>query len=426
MFIFTKESLFSIMLLSGTLKAMLILLQINGVPDLTLLSAFGVTLVLINEMRTTLHALEYKRFELIILLTLFYLFMIFSLAYTSSPSASITKTIYFGTMALAFYFPLLVRDFKVEPFMKSVTLLIFISTPIFLNFYTGYLSGDEAVILSLGEDEARHMTALYLTISWLNGILVLYYFFQEKLPSSIRWSMMLIAFVFLISAGGRGPLLFTVLILGAYFLYQLAHSLISFKLNRLILPVIIMISSTVMIIFLVSNIKLEKIDPSLKLVDNTVERLMGLVNEKGGGASAHSRVVNAKFSIDKINHRSFWGYGVGSYGYEKSKIDELDYPHNLFLEVWFELGYIPLLIFLLLFYRVYKNINPTQCSWCMALYFYFLLNVLKSSSLIDIRMMLGFYAMFITIEYVEEKVENKTMKKRRIDYEKSSCGYAST
>ena len=414
MFIFTKESLFSIMLLSGTLKAMLILLQIDGLPDLTLLSAFGVTMILINEMRTTLQHLEYKRVELLLLLTLFYLFMIFSLGYTSSPSASLTKTINFGTMVLAFYFPLLVKDFKLQPFINATTLLIFISSLIFLNFYTGYLNGDEAIILSLGEDEAKHMTALYLTISWLNGILVLYYFFHEELPSFVRWSMMLIAFIVLISAGGRGPLLFTILVLGVYFLYQLAQSLVSFKLNRLILPVIIMITSTVMIIFLVSNIKLEKIDPSLKLVDNTVERLMGLVTEKGGGASAHSRVVNAKFSIDKINHSSFWGYGVGSYGYEKSKIDELDYPHNLFLEVWFELGYLPLLIFLLLFYRIYKNINPNRCAWCMALYFYFLLNVLKSSSLIDIRMMLGFYAIIMTIEHVEEKVENKKNKDKTI------------
>ena len=414
MSIFTKESLFSIMLLSGTLKAMLILLQINGIPDLTLLSAFGVTIILINETRTTLSNLAYKRVELIVLLTLFYLFMIFSLSYTSSESASITKTINFGTMALAFYFPLLVRDFKLEPFIKTITILIFISSLIFLNFYTGYLSDDETVILSLGEDEARHMTALYLTISWLNGILVLYYFFNDEIPSNIRWSMMLIAFIFLISAGGRGPLIFTVLILGVYFIYQLAQSLISFKLNRLILPVIIMVSSTVMIIFVVSNTKLEKINPSLKLVDNTVERLIGLVTEKGGGASAHSRVVNAEFSIDKINRNAFWGYGVGSYGYEKSKIDELDYPHNIFLEVWFELGYIPLIIFLFLFYRIYKNINPNRCSWCMALYFYFLLNVLKSSSLIDIRMMLGFYSIFITKNYIEEKVKNKKNKDNKI------------
>ena len=402
MFIFTKESLFSIMLLSGTLKAMLILLQIDGIIDLTLLSAFGVTIILINEMRTTLKHLEYKRFELALLLTLFYLFMIFSLGYTSSPTASITKTIYFGTMALAFYFPLLIREFKIEPFMKSTTILIFICSLIFLNFYTGYLNGDEAIILSLGEDEAKQMTALYLTISWLNGILVLYYFFQEELPSLVRWSIMLIAFTFLISAGGRGPLLFTVLILGVYFLFQLTQSLISFKLNRLILPVGIMITTTVMIIFLVSNIKLEKIDPSLKLVDNTVERLMGLVTEKGGGASAYSRVENAKFSIDKINSSAFFGYGVGSYGYEKSKVDELDYPHNLFLEVWFELGYLPLLIFLILLFRIYQHVKATSRAWIMALYIYFLLNVLKSSSLIDIRMMLGFYAIFTVIKLPKE------------------------
>lgn len=402
MFIFTKESLFSIMLLSGTLKAMLILLQIDGIIDLTLLSAFGVTIILINEMRTTLKHLEYKRFELALLLTLFYLFMIFSLGYTSSPTASITKTIYFGTMALAFYFPLLIREFKIEPFMKSTTILIFICSLIFLNFYTGYLNGDEAIILSLGEDEAKQMTALYLTISWLNGILVLYYFFQEELPSLVRWSIMLIAFIFLISAGGRGPLLFTVLILGVYFLFQLTQSLISFKLNRLILPVGIMITTTVMIIFLVSNIKLEKIDPSLKLVDNTVERLMGLVTEKGGGASAYSRVENAKFSIDKINSSAFFGYGVGSYGYEKSKVDELDYPHNLFLEVWFELGYLPLLIFLILLFRIYQHVKATSRAWIMALYIYFLLNVLKSSSLIDIRMMLGFYAIFTVIKLPKE------------------------
>ncbi len=406
MFIFTKESLFSIMLLSGTLKAMLILLQINGIPDLTLLSALGVTIILINEMRTTLRHLEYKRLELLLLLTLFYLFMIFSLGYTSSPSASITKTIYFGTMALAFYFPLLVEDFKIKPFIKTTTIIIFICSLIFLNFYTGYLNGDDAVILSLGEEEAKHMTALYLTISWLNGILVLYYFFNEKLPSIVRWSIVLIAFIFLISAGGRGPLLFTVLILGGYFIFQLAQSLISFKLNRLILPVIIIISSTVMIIFVVSNIKLEKIDPSLKLVDNTVERLMGLVTEKGGGASAYSRVENAKFSIDKINNSAFLGYGVGSYGYEKNKVDELDYPHNIFLEVWFELGYIPLLIFILLLFRIYQQIKATSRAWTMALFIYFLLNVLKSSSLIDIRTMLGFYAIFTVIK-LPKKNEQK-------------------
>jgi len=399
----SKEFAFAFLLLSGTLKAILPLISLSGLPDLTLVSALLVTIIMIDHLKTTLYSISAKRVELILLLTLFYLFMIFSLGYTSSSSASLTKTVNFGTMALAFYFPLLVKEFDIEKFVISVTTLILISSVVFLNFYTSYLARDEAMILSMGEDEARQMTALYLTISWLNGLLVLYYFFQQNQASWIRWSVLSITFVFLISAGGRGPLIFTVMILGIYFFYQIFQTLFSFKLNRLVLPVIILISITASTIFIISNTDIAKHNKSLKLVDNTIARLMGLVNEEGGGASAHSRIVNAKFSMQKIDKSPFWGYGVGSFGYEKSNIDQLDYPHNIFLEVWFELGYIPLLIFLFIFYQVYRHINPKECSWCLALYFYFLLNLLKSSSLIDIRMMLGFYAIFVTIEHIEIK-----------------------
>jgi len=406
-FIFSKEFAFAILILSGTLKAIMIIMGISGLPDLTLLSAFLVSIIMIVHMKTTLYELSYKKVELIGILTLFYLFMIFSLGYTSSSSASITKTINFGTMALAFYFPLLVKDFNLNKFINSLTIFIFISSIIFLNFYTKYLNNDMAMILSMGEEEAIQMTAQYLTISWLNGILVLYYFFQKNQNSWIQWSILTISFIFLISAGGRGPLIFTILIIGIYFLYQLILTLYSFRVQKLIIPILIFISITAYIIFIVSNTNITKNNKSLNLVNHTVERLMGLVKEKNGGSSAYSRIENAKFSINKINQNPFWGYGIGSYAYEKKHNDILDYPHNIFLEVWFELGYIPLIIFLFLFYRIYKNIDPNRCAWCMALYFYFLLNILKSSSLIDTRMMLGFYAIFITIEYKEEKAKNK-------------------
>ncbi len=399
--LFSKEAIFAVLLLSGTLKMVLPLMGVNGIPDLTLLSAVVVTLIMISHLKTTLKALAVGKLELIAILTLFYLFMIFSLGYTSSQSASVTKTINFGTMALAFYFPLLVKDFDMKKFMLILTPLIFLCSILFLNFYTTYISGDATEIFTdMDKEEILQMTALYLTISWLNGILVLYYFFNEKETPLLRWSILIIAFIILISAGGRGPLLFTMLILGVYLFYQFYQFLTIFRFNKLILPIIITITLTGSIIFVVSNTTSSSTDnPTVKLVHNTVERLMGLVTEKGGGASAHSRVTNTIFSVKKINESPFWGYGIGSYGYEMTNIDHLDYPHNIFLEVWFELGYMPLLLFLYLFYQVYRNINPKESPWCLALYFYFLLNVLKSSSLIDIRMMLGFYALFVTINY---------------------------
>jgi O-antigen ligase len=401
--IFSKESIFAVLLLSGTIKMVLPLMGIKGLPDLTLLSAMVVTLIMVSHLKTTLQAIAIEKFELVLILTLFYLFMIFSLGYTSSQTACITKTINFGTMALAFYFPLLVKDFDMKKFMLSLTPLIFLCSILFLNFYTTYISGtSEESFSNMDKDEILQMTALYLTISWLNGILVLYYFFNEKETPILRWGILLIAFIILISAGGRGPLLFTMLILGVYLLFQFYQFLTTFKFNKLIVPIIVVIAITGSIIFVVSNTTVTSTDnPTMKLVHNTVERLMGLVTEKGGGASAHSRITNTIFSVKKINERPFWGYGVGSYGYEISNIDHLDYPHNIFLEVWFELGYIPLLLFLFLFYQVYRQINAEHCPWCLALYFYFLLNVLKSSSLIDIRMMLGFYALFVTVNYIK-------------------------
>jgi len=408
--IFSKEFIFAILLLSGTIKMVLPLMGVNGMPDLTLVSAIIVTLIMISHLKVTLRSIAIKKLELIIILTLFYFFMIFSLGYTSSQQASITKTINFGTMALAFYFPLLVKDFNIKKFMTSLTPLIFLCSFLFLNFYFAYISGESTEIFTnMSQEETLQMTALYLTISWLNGIIILYYFFQKKENPFIRWSILTISFIILISSGGRGPLLFTILILGIYFIYKFYQFLIIFQFNRILLPLtlIILLTST---IFFTSNTVLSD-NPSFKLINNTVERLTGLVTEKGGGASAHSRITNAIFSIEKINNSPFWGYGVGSYGYEMTNIDHLDYPHNIFLEVWFELGYIPLLLFLLLFYQVYKHIQPKKCPWCLALYFYFLFNVLKSSSLIDIRMMLGFYALFVVINYMKGAEEDRIFLK---------------
>ena len=141
-----------------------------------------------------------------------------------------------------------------------------------------------------------------------------------------------------------------------------------------------------------------------------MERLTTLKDSQGGGKSAYSRILYTKFSIDKINQQPIWGYGVGSFGFEYNHIDEKDYPHNLFLEVWFELGIIPLFLIILFFYAIYKHTLSVKCYWCMAIYFYFFFNILKSSSLVDIRMMLGFYAIFVTIKYVEDRVENKKIK----------------
>lgn len=128
-----------------------------------------------------------------------------------------------------------------------------------------------------------------------------------------------------------------------------------------------------------------------------MERFKTLKDSKGGGKSAYSRVLYTKFSIEKINQHPIFGYGIGSFGLEYNGIDEKDYPHNFFLEVWFELGFIPLVIIILFFYGIYRHILVIRCYWCLAVYFYFFFNILKSDSLIDIRLLGAFLGIFLLI-----------------------------
>jgi O-antigen ligase len=150
-----------------------------------------------------------------------------------------------------------------------------------------------------------------------------------------------------------------------------------------------------------------KSNKSFKLIENSIERLMTLKNSEGGGDSAYSRVLFTKFSVEKINQRAFLGYGIGSFGFEYYNIDIYASPHNIFLEVWFELGFIALLLFIALFYVVFRDVIESKSTWSMALYIYLVLNLLKSGTLIDMRTTIAFFTIFVLLnETNKEKILN--------------------
>ena len=401
-FFFSKECLFAFYLVSGVFKLISPLMHLSGLPDITLLSAGVLVLVLIKDAPNVLKHISMEHIELIGIMVLFYLLMILSLGYTSSESYCLVKTINFGTVVLAFFFPLLSKKFNIDFFIYSFTLFTFIISVVFLNFYIAYISHKGAVLSYMTSKEARELTVGYLAVAEFNGILVLYYFFSKREGIFLKWSLILISLALLFASGGRGPLIFTLLILGAYLFYQLSLSFVSFKIKKLLLPLLIMSLLSIAFIFALLTKTIDsKGSSSLKLMENSIERLITLKDSEGGGDSAYSRVLYSQFAIAKINERPFWGYGIGSFGFEYTNIDELDYPHNIFLEVWFELGFVPIILFLLLFYMVYQQIIVGKSAWSLALYFYFLLNLLKSSSLVDIRIVTGFFALFILVKSEE-------------------------
>ncbi len=88
------------------------------------------------------------------------------------------------------------------------------------------------------------------------------------------------------------------------------------------------------------------------------------------------------------------GQGIGSFKLLYEGVDGRGYPHNIFLEIWFEMGLVGELLFLAFFFFLFykKNKNDIVTIWTIL---FILLNMIKSNSIIDIRTYFAFFALFI-------------------------------
>jgi len=121
-----------------------------------------------------------------------------------------------------------------------------------------------------------------------------------------------------------------------------------------------------------------------------------------GGGQDHStgvRLVLMGEACDGIfkDLGSFlFGYGIGSFGEVAKGTDIRLYPHNMILEVWFELGLVGLLLLLAwVFFIIWKMRSMPSRFISYWVLFYVFLNLMKSSSLIDIRTEFAFLGLFV-------------------------------
>ena len=384
------ELIFAIFLLSGDIKGIFFMHKLGNIPDLTLISAIILTIVLVFNHKNLKFISMESHFAISTLIILFIL-MLFSLTYTSSLGYSIKKTAYFSLILLSLIVPITVKKFNINRFMLIFSLTTFLITVIYLKFLFAYVNG--SLLTNLNADEIVLARGMYLTLSYSNGIVFLYYFFNKH-SHNYRFLFIFISLLFMVLAGGRGVLLFTFLIL---LFYSMQRLVLFFKTQKIKTNTIIGIIIFSIAVFVVSVNNTE-------LVNRTIERLSMLV----GGESARVRMEYLIFALEKINNAPILGYGIGSFGLEYSGIDQRLYPHNVFVEIWFELGLLPLIVFLVFNLIVLQSIIVSKCYWCLALYIYLFLNILKSNSLTDLRILIGFFGIFLMIHTTrkEYKIEN--------------------
>ncbi len=370
----TRELLYSLLLFSGFFKQFLIIFEWTSI-DFTLLVGLLLMIVLAADYIVVgdSKALKKKEFVGSVLLLFFVFSMFASLMYTHSESYFITKLLSFAVSIYAYLFPLLAKTFDIKRFFDSFVKISLFLVCLFVALYP----------LTFQMQDIEAIRDNYLVIGYVCGLNILLLLY---LKSESKITLIFFLLVLLLS-GARGPLLFTIL---AYSMLLVSNPQ---DLKRLFTAKVFMwaiVGGSTCTFLVLQN------EYMLQMVEGSLNRMLLLFSDNAG-ESANIRFHHIRNAIDFISQEPILGYGLGSYGIITNNIDARAYPHNAILEVWFELGLLGLISYLLFccyhFFIVFRDVGVRAGG----VIFYIFLNSLKSSSFTELKFMYGFFAIFLLV-----------------------------
>jgi O-antigen ligase len=258
------------------------------------------------------------------------------------------------------------------------------------------------------EDPFNAIAGLYLSLSqYLGLVAVLLLTKGKEAIFSKRMDIMVVVAVVVVLAllGARAPILFAIIVYGLYYLNSV--HVITFTLKTR--TVWWLGAGTVMAIL--AFILMLQFESTATLISRSVGRFTSLFDgasaEGSTDDSTGDRILFIQQSFEGIFHnlRSFlFGYGIGSFGIITQGLDTRYYPHNMILEIWFELGLVGvslLVVWIAYLLLELRNMPGRLISYWLLLYIF--LNLMKSSSLVDIRVEFAFLALFTVQNYLVVK-----------------------
>ncbi len=397
-----NEFFYAFYLLSGHFDNLLAVNNINIGIDLGMLMSFVMSaVILLRIFFVSKFRIPVNFFHELLILLLVLLIALVSLLYTKSPDYSKYKTLFFAKeIILSFAYPFLVQNFDVKKFIKWFVFILFSFTTIYIY---------ELQVLPYKNDPVyKRFVSRYLEVGIANGVVfLLMVFSSSKIYKNdfVQFSVAVLALVFLVLSSARGPAIFLIVVLIA----ALFIKGFSFRIKKswlIYFFFLVFISLPFIIYVFMSNPKYYSLLNSL--LSRTIMRFSkfwGFITGHGLDESTFDRILMWKFTINKIFENLstiLFGYGIGSFGVMYLGQDIRAYPHNIFLEAWFELGFVAFVLFVLFFAipLAQGKRNPYVSSIVI---FYLLLNILKSYSFADMRIVYVFMAMFI-YPYVEKSV----------------------
>ncbi len=276
-------------------------------------------------------------------LALFTVLLVLSLIHTPSPNYGFEKAMRFMVFNF-FLFIITIMMLRRREDIIRLLYIIIIGTVLFsgLMLYEGfksYMSGEllgffiRFTVLDANPISAGRIIAISIAILLVVGM---------NIPSRrLRNSVLLLSsflFIALLVTNTRGPVISLILGMGIFFLYFTGISIKKMMIYGFLLSVVLIITL-------------------LALPEQLVNRYFLLIGQEYGvmaqiGTEIDTRATRMEmWSSSLVNWvgsiQSFLiGHGTGSYASLSIFHDFQDYPHNVFLEIVFELGCVGLMLFL--------------------------------------------------------------------------------
>lgn len=391
-------------MLSGVIKNAYVLFGIPSTFDITLvigLLLLGLGAVNFSFGRVRI-AFSRQSFGLLSLLLVFLLWVGFSMFLSESTSYKYQKLFGIGTGLLLIAIPLLYRQLNIDRYV-----LLYIGITLFGAWFYLFVMARYSLF-----ENFYDVSGMYLYFGKMlgTGTLFLIYGWRKVLGWTKPKAFLIIAICAftMLALGARGPFVFFVvtiilvtivhLVLRQWYIRKFAHSR---RLIFLVIGGILGVIAVALVLFISEDI--------FQLVQRSFNRFILLFNfldvsgDGDGGKSINDRVEFLAFAVEGIHSNIYhycFGHGFGSFGLNYRGVETPLYPHNLFLEAWYELGLIGLILLVALLIYAFWLASKSPLGFMIIPAIVFeLLNFLKSGSFGDVRTLFLLFVLALGFSY---------------------------
>ena len=375
-----------IFLCSGLIKSFFKFIGANIFYDITAITG----LLIIGLVFILNKGIQRKHLTAFYLLFTLTTWILFTSTYSSSDEYFLIKLLKFGQIWVSFLSGYFIISMGLERY--------FFIRMVVISTILGILYTFGIIYAALSRGEWGEIIASYLEVSLLCSfsLTALIVFNKSIFKTPLLIFLIFTCATILLGNGARGGIIFTTLSLIAYALTNTKN------LKNILFGVTVVTILTILGYIYSPEIKL--------LFDRSFFRLSFFFGvDKGDSITDRFELIS--FTIDKVAQSPIFGYGFGSFSEEYIGVDGRYYPHNIFLEILFELGLIGLVFFALflltLFIRL--DLKKAACYVILALPPFF--NSLKSLELTEHRLLFFCFGLFLCLSNNKIISNNKLILK---------------